>query len=153
MISATSLLVATVIFAMSQTTAMSKAYMVSRLRGKLIRVHSIPAKRHPKNVEYETNALRGVSLALYERMPGGQCCDGLTPVAKAKSNHRGSFRFEKEPEGSYWLSAYVDGHDYVMPLDYRLSKDEGAFDSSDFKYMIDDSGNFRFWLSLTVTVD
>jgi len=131
---------------LGQSRESANVCAASRLGRTLLHVHSVPVKHgNPHEMDYQFKDTGGAPLKPYRRMAGQICSEAVVLVRIQKSGHRDDFKFKNLPTDSYWLSADVDGREYVMPIEHQLAKEEDAESSSHFKYEIYDSGKFEFF--------
>jgi hypothetical protein len=137
-----------------QSRDVSRTYSVARMCGKVVRVHTPVVKTGSFNeTAYVTKNLKGIRVKLY---PGGidaSCCVSLKPLAEATTSHWGNFKFKGVAAGSYWFVAQVDGREYQMLIQYEPTNDGPLPLCSHCWYQIEDSGDFTFARSVTITVD
>jgi hypothetical protein len=136
----------------SQAAEILSPPKLERICGKLDRVESVPTKNKRGISKEKKRDLARVPVALYEAREGQPCCEGIAPVATAKTDHWGDFEIRPKHAagGLYWLQVEPDGHRYKMLVQYRPKRNSNEM-CTQKHWEIDE--NVNFVESQTITID
>ena len=69
--------------------------------------------------------LPGENIRLYRANDSGQCCGGLSLVAQATTNRKGSFHLQakKLAAGLSWVIVELQGQEYKLLVRYRMPEE------------------------------
>ena len=144
------LILALILFVPGLPAQGKKPWTIDRLCGKLDHIQRIPDRKHANNFSERREALRDVSVTLYEPREGEPCCSTANAVIEAAQSGRGGhFEFKTKKPGKFWLKANWNGKDYKLALVYEPSKNSTTL-CSDQGIDLDDDGNAEWWATVTV---
>ena len=124
-----------------------KPWRVDHLCGRLENVQSVPMSKG--KIKEKKNALRDVSLSLYERADGQRCCNGLNAAKVVQTNRGGHFDFKTVKPGNYWLVANWNGKEYKTPVAYKPERNSSTLCSGQ-GIQFDDEGKANWFATITV---